>query len=41
MISKMQAGKNALHSFIPEYIVLTFILQQYNEAFKENNFHYL
>ena len=30
-----------MYSITPEYIVLAFILQQYIQAFKINNFHHL
>jgi hypothetical protein len=42
MISELQPeGSNVMYSITPEYIVLAFILQQYNQAFKINNFHHL
>lgn len=42
MISEIQPeGSNVMYSITPEYIVLAFILQQYNQVFKINNFHHL
>lgn len=42
MTSEIQPeGSNAAYSITPEYIVLAFILQQYTQAFKINNFNHL
>jgi len=42
MTSEIQPeGSSVMYSITPEYIVLAFILQRSNQAFKINNFHHL